>query len=66
MSYPATYMISLRELMSNFRKMGENSLLHIHTTKLQKGIQQELIILTTTTFCPIEIDKTEKVEPTLL
>ena len=57
MSYPATYMISLRDLRGNFRKMSENSLFHIHSTTLPKKIKEELIILTTTTFCPITIDE---------
>jgi hypothetical protein len=64
MSYPATYMISLRELRGNFRKMGENSLFHIHSTTLPKKIKEELIILTTTTFCPLEVDEKGKVKTT--
>jgi len=61
MSYPTTYMISLRELRNNFRKLGENSLFHIHSINLPKKIKEELIILTTTTFCPIEIDERGRV-----
>lgn len=61
MSYPATYMISLRDLRGNFRKMSENSLFHIHSTTLPKKIKEELIILTTTTFCPITIDETGRI-----
>jgi hypothetical protein len=64
MTCPATYMISLRELRGNFRKMSENSLFHIYSTKLPKRIQEQLIILTTTTFCPISVDEKGKVKTT--
>ncbi len=64
MSYPATYMISLRELRGNFRKLGENSLFHIYSTLLPNRIQEELIILTTTTFSPLSVDEKGKVKTT--
>jgi hypothetical protein len=64
MSYPATYMISLRELRGNFRKLGENSLFHIYSTLLPNKIQEELIILTTTSFCPLSINEKGRVETT--
>jgi hypothetical protein len=64
MSYPATFMISLRELRGNFRKMGENSLFHIQSSNLPKRIQEELTILTTTTFSPLTVDEKGRVETT--